>query len=179
MLPGDRHLVHWVSCLETDPEVKMFDLMPKQDGVIGPSCMFDVVLLDGLRIRHQIGNSALPGNSQLPQTQQDDLLVRVFSDQDLQPLVKMSMRWLKPIGFAATLRNQPCPQQTLMLLEYFKQRESGEVGAILTENGVAEHDVPLILGLTVRLAIKGHIRLDLSTRTFGYKTPWSLWVKGH
>ncbi len=179
MLPGDRHLVHWVSCLETDPEVKMFELMPKQDGVTDPFCAVDVVLSDGSRVRHQISNSALPENSQLATAQQNDLAVRIFSDQDLQPFVKMSMRWLKPIGFAATLRNQPHTQQTLMLLEYFKQREYGEVGDILTEYCVSEYDRPLILGLTVRLAIKGHIRLDLGTRTFGYKTPWTIWVKEH
>ncbi|WP_449391368.1 hypothetical protein [Eoetvoesiella caeni] len=178
-------MVHWIYYLETNPKVKAFNFISESDRDSDSVWGIDVILSNGARINHQVGREA-GENSAAIELQKDPsgdnasrLENRVFTDKDLQPYVKVSLRWLKPIGFATALRNHEYPHQTLILLDYFKQRKNGDIGQILSNPDVCEYEPALILGLIARLAIRGHIQLDLTANSFGYRTPWIWSVKEH
>jgi len=183
VLPSDRHLVHWIHYLETNPEVKTFDFTSECDWDGDHLWVVDVILSNGTRINHQVGRGAEENGELIAlqkgswKDQASRLENRVFTDDDLQPFVKSSLHWLKAIGFAAALRNYEYPHQALILLEYFKQYKNGNLGQILKDLNVCEHEPAVILGLVARLAIKGHIQLDLADGSFGYRTRWIWSVK--
>jgi len=184
VLPSDRHLVHWIYYLETDSNVRDFAFVSGSDSRNSGLCSVDVLLENGTRIEHQVGRKNAEQSSEAlePKTEPSirnvaSTKIRIFTDEDLQPHVKTSLRWLKPISFASALRDQEYARQTLMLLDYFNQQASGDIGRVLEEPQVCEHASAIILGLIVRLAIKGHIRLDLSANSFGFGTRWTLPVK--
>lgn len=179
-MPSDRHLVHWIYFLETDPTVKFFELEAESSLAGGRYWAVVVQFMSGTRAIHQIGHRQAERNGDIAPSDSDALSAeassmkrRIFSDEELQPVVKTSLRWLKPIAFAAALRDQEYTCQTLLLLEHFKQQTSGDIGRVLGAAEVCEHEPAIILGLIVRLCIKGHIRLDLTAQGFGHRTPWS------
>ncbi|MCI2811311.1 hypothetical protein [Eoetvoesiella caeni] len=167
--------------METDSEVKTFEYTSENGRDDGRFCSIDVVLLNGFRVRHRLRLEGESDDSEPPRNNlsrpDSPIETRIYTDKDLQPLVGPSLRWLKPIAFAAALRKSEYPRQTLILLDYFKHHHSGEVGQLLKEPLLAVYDPALVLGLVARLAIKGYIQLHLGTSIFGYKTPWSLYVK--
>jgi hypothetical protein len=173
--------VHWIYYLETDPKIKTFDLVSKNDQNNERFWLADVILSDGSRIAHKFVDRFLAEENEakkLPRGnfRSEDLRAkdRIFIDEDIQSVVKVSQRWLKPIAFASVLRSHGYPHQTTMLLEFFRLHVNGEIGQILEDPKISKFDPALILGLTTRLAIKGSIQLDLSISGFGNKTPWFL-----
>lgn len=181
VLPSDRHLVHWIHYLETDPEVHGFTFAPEGNRADSRLCIIDVLLSNGTRIKHQLGQKRVDQNDHALEPKNNNTsptATRIFTDEDLRPFVKTSLRWLKAIAFASALREQEYTHQTLLLLEYFRQQTRGDVGQVLAKIEVCEHEAAVILGLIVRLSIKGHIRLDLTANAFGYRTPWTLLAKG-
>ncbi len=185
VLPSDRHLVHWIHYLETDPEVHGFTFTSEGNSADSRLCLVDVLLSSGTWVRHQLGQKraeqsdhALEPQNEHPADNPSPTDIRVFTDEDLRPFVKTSLRWLKAIAFASALRDQEYTHQTLLLLECFRQQANGNVGQVLAKAEVCEQEPAVILGLIVRLCIKGHIRLDLTANGFGYHTPWILLVNG-
>lgn len=184
-MPSDRHLVHWIHYLETDPEVHGFTFTSEGNSADSRLCLVDVLLSSGTWVRHQLGQKraeqsdhALEPQNEHPADNPSPTDIRVFTDEDLRPFVKTSLRWLKAIAFASALRDQEYTHQTLLLLECFRQQANGNVGQVLAKAEVCEQEPAVILGLIVRLCIKGHIRLDLTANGFGYHTPWILLVNG-
>ena len=112
LISGDRRFIHWIYYLETDPEVKAFDFRSEFDRGNERFWIVDVILAEGTRITHQVSGNAgeydeaterKKHSSADSSSRQES---RAFYDEDLRPVVKVSLRWLKPIGFAAALRNQ-------------------------------------------------------------------------
>lgn len=184
VLPSDRHLVHWIYFLETDPNVKFFELAAESHDERTPTWAVDVLLACGDRVTHKLGHPSARRNvSKFEQINDDSdvqdshIRCRVFSDENLEPVVKTSLRWLKPIAFAAALRHQEYSRQTLVLLEYFNRHLNGHIGQIFTEGEICEYEPAVIFGLVVRLAIRGYIQLDLTSYGFGRGTPWALSIQ--
>src|SRR3546814_6230021 len=97
-------LVQLIYYLETDPEVKTFDFTSADERDSDRFWVVDVIRSNGTRINHQIGRGAGEGGeaTQLQKDPSSDnasrLENRVFTDEDFEPHVKVSLRWLKPIG---------------------------------------------------------------------------------
>lgn len=190
ILSSDRRLIHWVHYLETNPDVRSFDLdaseiLPKGAKKVSSDNCFDarVVLRDGETELHIIQSGKI--NKHLTDTQisaesattsKSTEKNRVFTDAELKPFVRSSVRWLKPIAFAATIRGQEYPRELFMLVDILESHANGQILQIFSELNTNEHDVAVVLGLLVRLAIQGQVRLDLDTCGFSYATRWE-WLR--
>jgi len=182
VLSSDRQFVHWMHYLETNQNVKCFDLTP--DAIISvdqneaKSTELDAVVenIDGSIEWHEVKSGdreIVPGKSQLQAqaaAQNEGVRYVTYSDKDLKPHAIESLRWLKAIAFASVLRGQEQIQSTLSLLPILQSNQVGTVRDILFE--MNEYDPAVIQGLVVRFAIQGHIELDLNKRSFGLNTNW-------
>lgn len=169
--------MYWIHYLETNPEVRGFVFVQGTDCDKG-SGMVDVLLSDGRRTKHRLGQVGGDKDSCLNDgtatSTASPINAQVFTDDDLQPFVRSSIRWLKAIAFASALRDCEYTHQTVVLLDYFKRHGKGDIGGILADAELCECEPSVVLGLIVRLCIKGHIVLDLTISTFGHRTPWVL-----
>lgn len=184
ILPSDRQLVHWLYYLEANPEVQSFNLHPEsilsQDDDEVRATELDAIVYysNGLQEWHEVKagtNRDEPSHhsQKIAQTiaaSKARVSYRRFNDLDLKPVMRTAMRWFRAIGFAAAIRGEQharCNNELVMLL---KELKSGNVSNIL--NKMDEHDPAIVLGLVIRIAVKGLIRLDLSKITFGLLTAW-------
>lgn len=190
ILSSDRQLVHWVHYLETAPEVQSFDLaapqtLPKVAKTVSHKDFFNarVLLRDGETELHTIQSGKIDKlladtqiSAESAATSKPIEKTRVFTDTELEPFVRSSVRWLKPIAYAATIRGQEYPRALHMLVDILETHAIGQIRHIFSELNTNEHDAAVVLGLLVRLAIQGLIRLDLDTYGFSYATRWE-WVR--
>jgi hypothetical protein len=179
VLPSDRHLVHWLQFLETDKNVKSFELVPEYNVAsrsgLSDDCTALIQLLDGSTLRHKLVGAS-------PAAEKLDPLVSIqnerdtepacleFSDGDLRPHAKTAVRWLKALAYAAAIREQECSLSRLFLLSHIQRTGTGTVKNILDAS--VGHDAAALQGVLVRLAIEGVISLDLSTAGFNLMTRW-------
>jgi hypothetical protein len=181
ILPSDRQLVHWVHYLETCPEVKTFNLAPGpvlgHNGKQNQMTQLDaeVNYTDGRIEWHEVkaGEPDMRSSQLLAQgsaAKGAERIYRIFSDRDLAPHARTTIRWLKAISFAAALRDREYMAQRLALLAHLRNHPSGTAHSILS--ALAGHEAPVLLGLLAQLAIEGHVSLDLGRRGFGPGTPW-------
>lgn len=185
ILPSDRQFIHWLSCLETNPDVLDFDLAPEpilsQDSHEQRATQLDAVVTYRNR---QIGwhevkagrNKREPKNqsqflAQAAAASKEHVEYRIFNDSDLKPHTKVAMRWLKPLAYANAIRDQEHTHYRSLLVSHFKRYGSASIGQIL--QAMPEHDSAVVLGMVSRLAIQGVITLDLHKCSFGLLTPWS------
>lgn len=183
ILSSDRQLVHWIHYLETASSVKWFDL--NSDESVSPEIEnggwsernADVVLIDGSKEWHQVNAGGVGTNHPQPyaeithsETGSQIPRRRVFGDDDLKPHVTLAMRWLKALGYAAAIRDQDHTALFLALLPILQSLRHGTVRHI--SNSMAEFDPATLYGSLVRLAIQGHVDLDLTESGFCYATPW-------
>ena len=181
ILPSDRQLVHWIHYLETDPRVKFFDLVPQSvsgyDGTRERSTELDaeVTYVDQKVEWHEVkAGDDVPSTSQLcaqrSAAERARRAHRIFTDRDLSPHIRTSVRWLKAIGYAAAIRDREHIPSRLALLSYLMKERAGTVGAIHSE--LLGHDPAVTAGTLVRLTIEGYVSLDLTRTGFGHATPW-------
>jgi hypothetical protein len=184
ILPSDRQLIHWIYFLEINPKVATFDLAPDpilsadENETRATELDAYVEYKDGSSEWHEVkANAKRNDPSHLSQKQAQinaSLKTRVnykrFNDDELKPKVKIALRWLTAISFAAQIRDQEHLACRTSLVMTFKKLESGNVKTILDELEVFEKVI--VLGMLVRLAIEGVISLNLNNKTFGLLTPW-------
>jgi hypothetical protein len=186
ILPSDRQLVHWLHYLETNKDVRTFDLAPEavvgNDGHKERVTEIDalVTCTDGTIEWHEVKADPADSTSQI--TAQRDAasraghIHRLFTDKELKPHVKTAMRWFKAICFAAAIRNHECNPARLALLAYVNWKRRGFINDILAD--LNSHEPPIIYGVLVRLTIEGLIDLDLTVTSFGPRTPWAVAARG-
>ena len=183
LLLSDRELVHWVIFLETNRQVTTFDLAPEfilsHDAIEARATELDALVqkADGhieyheVKAGHRIDESARPQLlAQSAAAQTSGAKYKLFCDTELAPHCQTAVHWLKAIGQAATLRDQthePCRDAILAVT---KSNHKGTVRSVLT--ALPQFDPSVVLGLLVRLAIRGPLQLDLTRRSFGYTTTW-------
>lgn len=172
ILSSDRHLVHWLVFLECEPRVKSFDLgEPPQVNI--SDFKISVTLADGAEERHVV-RSGTPSDSaqQVAELHADGTLCRAFSDIDLKPVVPYAMRWFKALAFAAALRDLALDPVRLALATHLHSERSGTIRHVVEAmNGFEE---TVVIGMLVRLAIEGHVTLDLTGAGLCYATEWHL-----
>lgn len=187
ILPSERQFIHWLYFLELNRSVKSFDLAPELrisfDDKEHRGTEFDaeVEYIDGHQEFHEVKSDPAKLNeargqllAQAAEASGEGVKYRLFTDEDLRPHVKVSIRWLKPLGFAAALRDQDHAGLYGRLLLALKAQTQGTLDQILCE--FEGHDVPTVIGLFVRCAIRGIIEIDLSKRSFNNTTYWK-WLE--
>lgn len=184
ILPSDRQLVHWIYYLETNPLVASFDLMPipiiSHDGEETRGTELDAIVMntDGSTEWHEVKSSESEKtrarsqlNAQSSAAVAAAATYRIFTDTDLRPLGRISIRWLKAICSAAAIRGQEQVQATLSILSIIQSQQAGYVVDLVDE--LAGFDSAILLGVLARLTIQGHVNLDLQTKGYGYSTRWA------
>jgi hypothetical protein len=183
VLRSDRHLVHWVLNLETDPDIQTFELEPSapissatNDASINMDAL--VVRSDGTREHHklQLGRQQEPTQelSASPQGlsgSEDALPVRVFTETDLGSRGAEAMRWLKVVCYCAAIRDESQTEATLAAITVMRGKGQGTVLDIL--QNMSDFDREVSLGVICRLAISGDIALDLSASGFTTGSRWT------
>jgi hypothetical protein len=175
ILSSDRRFVHWLAFLEADPLVKSFELTTTADGSVSDTSI-RVQLANGAHETHLVlTGSPTPEEHRVFQGKKRPEPVRIFSDANLKPQVPLAMRWHKALAFAAAIRDKEFVPLRLALVPLLRSLGSGTLGQISNEmNGFEE---PATFGVLVRLAVEGHVSIDLTASGFGYATMWT-WREG-
>jgi hypothetical protein len=171
ILSSDRHLIHWLVHLETEPAVKSFDLGAPNDQ--GSEFEISVTLTDGGQEMHVVRSGTPFGST--PRTtvsETDGKLRRSFDDIDLKPVVSCAMHWFKALAFAAAVRDLSLEPVRLALVTHLHSEQAGTIHDLVA--AMNEFEEPAVLGVLVRLAIEGHISLDMKEPGLSYATQWQL-----
>lgn len=185
ILPSDRQFIHWIHCLETDPQVKTFDLAPElvistdAKEIRGTQLDAEVLLQDGAKEWHEVKSAESEvetARSQLlaqaAASSTEGVKYRIFTDRDFHPHIQTSIRWLRAIAFAAAIRKEAHPRETFAMATALERLGQGTVREVLSDLSGEGWDEPVLLGVFVRLAINGMISLDLANHGFSYGSPW-------
>jgi hypothetical protein len=100
ILGSDRHLVHWIFFLETNPDVRSFEIEPSNEtpriGESQPVLDADaaVVLANGTREYHKLSSLTSAQSDGMTCGGDESSLptVRVFTESDLQPRSEEALR---------------------------------------------------------------------------------------
>jgi hypothetical protein len=187
ILPSDRQFIHWIHFLETAPDVKTFEIAPKaaisHDSKELRATELDAYVRywDGREEWHEVKSDEKSIQDANPQLLAQSSLSSklgtsyiVISDEELKPHVESSLRWLKVITYASTLRDFPLIFQTTKLLDYCALHRQGTLGELIKALEAEIPDTEIIKGLVARLAIIGSLSLDLSQFGFSAAAGW-LW----
>lgn len=184
ILPSDRQLIHWL-CLESDPEVKSFDLAPKQvishDGTETRATELDaIVIFKNRQIQwHEVKagtNKKEPSNqsqfnAQAAAALKEHVEYKIINDTYLKPKTRVALRWLKPLGYADVIKNQQHTSCHNALENSLKKLLNGNIQQLLVT--LEDFDSSIVLGVLVRLAIAGIVELNLEKSSFGLQTRWT------
>lgn len=181
-LTSDRKLIHWIHYLETNSNVISFDLAPDltEERVDGSNQIAEVDAVVTLKdssvewhcIRsqdHDVADNLLtPSNAVAIQ----GIKYRIFTDKELSPHVSTSIRWLKAISYAASIRTRVYAHTEINVWEAIKKQKGGLVENLLID--LVGHEEQEVLGVLVRLSIAGKVWFDLSRSGYGPRTPWAI-----
>lgn len=184
LLRSDRQLIHWITFLESNPDVVTFDLAPDPDISFkgrefrGIDITAIVFFHDQHVEWHKIKTNSTPSDTSdylSPEQEAANelgVIYRIFTDDDLKPNARLAIRLLKAIAFAAVIRDQeniPCRTAIIALLN---RKKSGHVRSIV--EALENFDPVIIYGVLIRLSMQGIVQLDFSDRSFGVNTRWKL-----
>lgn len=183
ILPSDRQLIHWLHFLESEPTVTTFDLAPEPvvstDDYETRAAELDAIAVyrDGHIEWHEVKagkHLSLFDRSQFlaeaAAASKEGVKYTIFNDQDLRPIARTALRWIKPLGFAAVIRGQELGPCRISLAAYFHEHQTGTIGTVISE--LSQHDPSTVMGMIVRMAAAGVISLDLTRGSFGLQTAW-------
>lgn len=144
ILASDRELIYWIYYLETNRDVKSFTLNPEIVPTIytGNPCTekmdAEVFFRNGEHEFHIVKGEknsnikkTIVSSIDTPDTFSTSFELREFTDCDLSPYVKESLRWLKAISFASALRNNSCTYEKTKLLGTMEDMQQGYIGEII------------------------------------------------
>jgi hypothetical protein len=182
IIRSDRNLVHWIYFLEINPEVRTFSLTPPPVAISrnGKASEFEfdaeVQTRRDTVERHIV--RAVNSESELSDRVQQVITAcppnpsfKVFTDEQLKPHIRIALRWLKAVAYAAVLRNKEHNSYRSAIIAYTKIHGSGTIGAMASD--LLDFEYQILLGTLSRLAIEGVVKLDLRAYSFGSRTLWS------
>ncbi|MFP3605896.1 hypothetical protein [Paraburkholderia sp. SIMBA_053] len=184
IIRSDRHLVHWAIFLETNPEVRTFNL-DLDDAPIGSSGKnrgldFDaeVELSSGASEYHKF----LFGEIGLDNCVQTDVLpnagrktVRTFVETDFSGRGQEAIRWLKVLAYCAAIRDEQQTEASQVAITVMRGLGHGVIRDV-TES-MRDFDSQIALGVISRMAVLADIGLDLSSSGFTLSSSW-VWRSG-
>jgi len=179
ILDSDRHLAHWILFLETNPDVRTFNLDPDDALIVnsgtekGPDVDAVVELTSGESEYHRL----LLGASGEEDYAHADVLdssgsttVRRFVEADLSTRGQEAMRWLKVLAYCAGIRDEQQSAATQAAMTVMRGLDHGTIRDV-TES-MRDFDLQVALGVISRMAVLGDIALDLSSSGFTLSSPW-------
>jgi hypothetical protein len=181
ILRSDRHLVHWVLYLETNPRVRSFEIEPEEDLRVGvgnkadPAVDATVLLADGKHEYHRLMLTE-SNDSQACSATNDihyasDGIFRIISETDLSSRGGEAMRWLKVLCYCAAIREERQSEATLAAITIMQGLGRGTVFDVL--NLMQDFDSQVALGVLSRMAVLGDIALDLTSAGFTLSSAWA------
>lgn len=176
ILPSERQLIHWIHFLETNADVKAFNLVPDpvrgHDGERERDTELDAIVTycDHRVEWHEVKDKD-PGSTSQTRAQCDAAtragVERILiTDAGLKPHTQTSMRWLKAICYAAAIRGREHHPTRRELFSYFRKNRRGSLQDVLVS--LSNHDEAVVTGMAVRLAIEGAITIDLARSSLRY-----------
>lgn len=172
---SDRRFVHWLAFLEADPLVKSFELTTSADASV-PDTSVKVQLINGGHEVHLVrGGSTGEEHITSHDGEVQSGAFKIFTDADLKPRVSLAMRWHKALAFAVAIRDKEHAPLRFALVTLARSIGKGTLGQVVKE--LEEFEEAATLGMLVRLAVEGHVSVDLTGTGFNYATPW-IWCEG-
>lgn len=180
ILGSDRHLVHWVVFLETNPEVRTFTIEPEvrrfdgADGVQEQRADATAELCSGLREYHVLMLSSTAEGKRPTVASEgghSSSNCRIFTEADLFPLGAEAMRWLKLINYCAAIRDEEQEEATLACIAAMRKIDCGTLGNVL--EALPDFDPQAVIGVFSRMVIQNDIAIDLSSSSFNFSLQWS------
>ncbi|WP_225032938.1 hypothetical protein [Paraburkholderia sp. XV] len=179
IIRSGRHLVHWAIFLETNPEVRTFNL-DLDDASIGGAekkrgLDFDaeVELASGASEYHKL----LFGENASDSCAQTDVLsnagqktVRTFVETDFSGRGEEAMRWMKVLAYCAAIRDEQQTEASQVAITVMRGLSHGVILDV-TES-MHDFDSQIALGVISRMAVLGDIGLDLSSSGFTLSSTW-------
>jgi hypothetical protein len=151
MLGSDRHLVHWITFLETNPDVRTFEL-ESVDGLSSPGAAVTekgvdaaVELRDGQLEYHLLILSGRRKSPHSPDNVYADKRVRVFTEVDLFPRGEEAMRWLHLVGYCAGIRDEEQQEATLACIATLRGLRRGTLSQVL--ESLTDFDPQVTIGV--------------------------------
>ncbi|SIT49461.1 conserved hypothetical protein [Paraburkholderia piptadeniae] len=176
IVSSDYRFLHWITYLETNPEVVSFEL---SDDIVDPDTAGErpnvhalVTTRDSRIVGHRIVPDGCIADQEAARPTSFDSAneVQLIREADLRSGATVAMRWAKVIGFAAVLRDQRLVSETVLVSRTARELETGTVRQIV--DAVPDVDDAFVKGLVARLAIAAWLRLDLSRTGYTLDTPW-------
>jgi len=179
ILDSDRHLAHWILFLETNPDVRTFNLDLDDAPIVssgteqGPDFDAAVELTSGGSEYHRL----LLGASEEEGCAHADVLdnsgrttVRTFVEADLSTRGQEAMRWLKVLAYCAGIRDEQQSAASQAAMTVMRGLDHGTIRDV-TES-MRDFDLQIALGVISRMAVLGDIALDLFSSGFTLSSPW-------
>lgn len=167
-MASDRQLVHWLTYLETDSEVKSFDLSPESSPFESSERHFvKVERRDGTMEWQTIQTAVDGAESQLTLP---SARVLEISYNDLEERALAAVRWLKPISYVTAIREQPLVQIHSALVAVIKTQKAGMISDVI--KAMTGFDPHAVIGVLVRFHITGWVNLDVASQNFNLSTLW-------
>jgi hypothetical protein len=181
ILESDRHLVHWLMFLETNPEVRHFNIPSaesREKSEIGVDA--EVERQDGALEYHRL---LLNSNAEGKRGEVDKLLnsqdgkrTRVFTEADLFPLGEEAMRWLKVLGYCAAIRDEEQTEATVAAISFMRGLDRGTLRDVV--ESMQDFDPQIAIGVVARMAVLSDIAVDLSASGYTLTSQWAWRQRG-
>lgn len=168
IIGSDQRLVHWVTRLETDPAVKSFDLAPDElpFDARATAQFSRVERRNGVIEWHTVQGNKAEGL----EPAQAATGILVFNHCDLKACAQAAVRWLKPISYVSTIRDQSLVQIHTALIAVVRDLQSGTLSDVLQV--MSGFDPSSVIGVFVRFCISGWVSMELSSQRFNLLTTW-------
>jgi len=169
ILSSDLELIYWLHFIESDSMVQSFSVCD-----VGTPDEPDFLLnfADGQRRADYIGR--------YPDTINDSSLIydnklwvtKYIDAEELLTVSRQALRWLKPIAYAAAIRNQKLtPLHNALIIEESKH-SGGTVKSLIDQ--LPLYDSNHVVGMLMRHFIEGRVNLNLADASFGGNTHWTI-----
>lgn len=183
LLHSDLSLVYWLTCLETQPDVREYELRPDINvpGVaakLTPASPEAIVRLQNGHTEWHYIRRHHYGQEQVATLQEEirkfascsTLDLKIFSEDQLRRSSALAVNWLSAISHAACIRGEIHHHVETALVSCIHHHGRGTVKDFL--DGLPDYDPAIVLGVIIRLAISGVMELDLRGGTFSYLSSW-------
>lgn len=171
LLHSDRSLVHWLAFLETDPTVLGFRPVTDQlasQMQVSPAAATILERPDRQLEVHLIAC----GNQEMEtiETGVGPAAIRVISEEELQNLSRIALRWLKAIGYAGLYRFRDLTPVLNELIPSLIRLNSGRVDDLFAD--LPGFDRAALYAALVKSAIEGTVELDLTSHGLCGTSAW-------
>ncbi len=184
ILASDRHLIHWLLYLETNPLVRSFEIEPEEDMPFSSGLEIGqpdakAILENGAHEYHKV--TSLETDDDLSEDASGEAVrtsiasTRWFFDPHLRSRSAEAMRWLKVIGYCAAIRDERQSEATMAAIAIMNSSGHGKIVDVLER--MSDFDTQVVLGVISRMAVLGDVTLDLSMFGFTLASSWT-WRSG-